>query len=79
MKNPLIVSNPNIMQGKPTIAGTRLTVEHILEELGAGRTIDELLAAYPRLTAEQIQAALTYAAAVLRLDVTYPLDTSVAS
>ena len=55
----LITSNPAIMMGKPVIAGTRITVEHILEELAAGTTIDELLDAHPRLTPEAIRAALT--------------------
>lgn len=56
----LIISNPKVMMGKPTIAGTRITVEHILEELGAGTPIEQLLRAHPRLTAEAIQAALNY-------------------
>ncbi len=46
--------------GKPVIAGTRITVEHILEELAAGTTIEDLLAAHPRLTIEAIQAAFIY-------------------
>lgn len=66
MPDRLITSNPDIMMGKPVIAGTRITVEHILEELAAGTTIDELLDAHPRLTPEAIRAALTYAVNVLR-------------
>lgn len=54
------------MMGKPVIAGTRITVEHILEELAAGTTVDELLDAHPRLTPEAIRAALAYAVDVLR-------------
>lgn len=46
--------------GKPTIKGTRITVEHILEELAAGGTVEDLLKAHPRLTVETIQAALKY-------------------
>lgn len=47
--------------GKPVIAGTRITVEHILEELAVGSPVEELLDAHPRLTREAIQAALAYA------------------
>ena len=57
MSSKLIVSDPNIMMGKPVIAGTRLTVELILEKLAAGETAEQLSAAYPRLTREGIQAA----------------------
>ncbi|HSU16343.1 DUF433 domain-containing protein [Longimicrobium sp.] len=68
----LIVSDPAVMMGKPVIAGTRLTVELILEKLGAGATIDELLDAHPRLTREGVNAALSFAAEALRADVVYP-------
>jgi uncharacterized protein (DUF433 family) len=71
--NKLIISNPNVMMGKPVIAGTRITVELILEKLAAGETYEQLLDAHPRLTREGIQAALTFAAEVLRADVLYPL------
>ena len=69
MKNGRIVSDPKIMFGKPVVAGTRITVEHILEELAAGRTVDDLLLAHPRLSRTAIRAALAYAARVLRMDV----------
>jgi uncharacterized protein (DUF433 family) len=65
MDHPLITIDPEIMMGKPTIKGTRLTVELILEDLGAGRSIEALLEDYPRLTVEGIQAALRFAADVL--------------
>lgn len=68
-----IISNPNIMMGKPVIAGTRITVELILEKLAAGETVEQLLEAHPRLTLEAIQAALAFAAEALRADVVYPL------
>lgn len=63
---PMITSDPKVMLGKPVIKGTRITVEHILEEMAAGQTIDELLDAYPHLTREGIQAALTFAAESVR-------------
>jgi uncharacterized protein (DUF433 family) len=62
MKNDLIRSDPSIMMGKPVIAGTRITVELILEKLAAGETIEEILEAHPRLTREAVLAALAYAA-----------------
>ena len=62
MRNNLIVSDPKIMMGKPVIAGTRITVELILEKLAAGETIEQILEAHPRLTRESIQAALAFAA-----------------
>jgi uncharacterized protein (DUF433 family) len=54
--------NPSIMQGKPVIRGTRITVELLLRKLGEGATIEDLLDAYPRLAADDIRAALAYAA-----------------
>lgn len=71
-KNNLIEINPEVMMGKPVIRGTRIPVEIILEKLAAGETKDQILAAHPRLTCEAIQAALAYAAQVLRADVVYP-------
>jgi len=73
MGKQLIVSNPNVMMGKPVVAGTRITVELILEKLAAGETVEQLLEAHPRLTREAIQAALMFAAEALRADVMYPI------
>jgi uncharacterized protein (DUF433 family) len=61
-----IVSDPDIMMGKPTIKGTRITVELILEKLGEGMTVAEFLEAYPHLTLEDVLAALRFAADYLR-------------
>jgi uncharacterized protein (DUF433 family) len=57
--------NPRIMLGKPVIRGTRITVELLLRKLGEGATEADLLDAYPELTREDIQAAMTYAADTL--------------
>lgn len=73
----LVVSNPSVMMGKPIIAGTRITVEIILEKLAAGETVEQILDAHPRLTREGIQAALAFATEALRADVVYPLDEAV--
>lgn len=54
--------NPEVLLGKPVIRGTRIPVEMLLRKLAEGATADEILAAYPRLTREDIQAALAYAA-----------------
>jgi uncharacterized protein (DUF433 family) len=56
--NLLIISDPNIMMGKPVVKGTRVTVELIIEKLAAGETSDQILEAHPRLTQQSIQAAL---------------------
>ena len=60
--------------GKPVVAGTRITVELILEKLAAGETVDQILAAHPRLTEEAVRAALAFAADALRADVLYPVE-----
>ena len=62
MKTDRIEVNPKVMMGKPVIRGTRLTVEMIVRKLNEGATDADLLAAYPRLTQEDIRAALGYAA-----------------
>jgi uncharacterized protein (DUF433 family) len=73
MREQWIVSDPNVMMGKPVVAGTRVTVELILEKLAAGESIEEILDAHPRLTRETIQAALAFAKEALRADVIYPV------
>jgi uncharacterized protein (DUF433 family) len=57
-----IEHNPEIMFGKPVVKGTRIPVALILEKLGYGLSMEELLHAYPRLTLEAIHASLLYAA-----------------
>jgi len=59
---------PEVALGKPVFKGTRLTVEFVLERLGEGATVEDLVANYVGLTAERIRAATAYAAAVLRRD-----------
>ena len=73
MPKPLIISDPSIMMGKPVVAGTRITVELILDTLAAGESFDQILEAHPQLTRAAIQAALTFAADALRADVVYPI------
>jgi uncharacterized protein (DUF433 family) len=57
-----ITQNPAIMGGKPCIRGLRVTVGMIVGQIGAGRTIDQLLTEYPYLQREDILEALRYAA-----------------
>ncbi len=57
-----IISDPDIMMGKPTIRGTRITVELILRKLGEGTTEQELIEAYPHLAPEDVRAAQRFAA-----------------
>ena len=57
--------NPNVMLGKPVICGTRIPVELILRKLSEGATEADLLDAYPRLTGQDIRAAMRYAADTL--------------
>lgn len=59
---PRITQNPSVMGGKPCIRGLRVTVGMIVGQIGAGRTIDEVLADYPYLQREDILEALRYAA-----------------
>jgi uncharacterized protein (DUF433 family) len=60
-----IEMNPDVMLGRPVIRGTRVTVELLVRKLAEGATEDVLLEAYPRLTREDIRAALRFAADML--------------
>jgi uncharacterized protein (DUF433 family) len=60
METPLIHSDPKILVGKPCIRGTRISVELILEKLGAGDSIEGILEDYPHLTREGVLAALQH-------------------
>ena len=61
-----ITVNDNICNGKPTIRGTRITVQTILEFLSAGDSLDEILKQYPSLEKEDIEACLKFAASLLK-------------
>lgn len=56
-----IIIDPDICNGRPTIEGTRVTVQTVLEFLGAGDSIEDILGEYPSLTREDILASLRYA------------------
>ena len=57
-----ITLDPGVMGGKPCVRGLRVTVGTILGLLAAGRSVEEILADYPYLEREDVQAALAYAA-----------------
>jgi uncharacterized protein (DUF433 family) len=56
-----ITTHPDVMVGKPTIRGLRITVEQVLQALANGRTPQQLIADYPELEPEDIQAVLLHA------------------
>ncbi|TMJ01715.1 MAG: DUF433 domain-containing protein [Alphaproteobacteria bacterium] len=62
MTHVRISIDPAVMMGKPCIKGTRITVEHILRKLAAGRSFADVLEAHPQLTEDDLRAALGFAA-----------------
>lgn len=77
MWEKMIHSNPSVMMGKPVVVGTRVTVELILEKLGAGETIEQILQEHPRLTRQGVLAAVRFGGEALRADVAYPVAETV--
>ncbi len=61
-----IVTDPEILVGKPVVKGTRLSVDLILDRLADGWTAEDLYQAYPRLTPEALQAVFAFAAEILK-------------
>ncbi len=61
-----IVVDPAVLVGKPVIKGTRISVELLLDRFADGWSYDEVLAAYPHLTREQVQAAVTFASELFK-------------
>ncbi len=77
VKHERITVDPRIMVGKPVIKGTRIPVEQILRELAGGMTFDDIMDAHPRLTSEDIYAAIAYAADTIAnedIELSYPDD-----
>lgn len=64
----LITVDPDVMLGKPVVAGTRITVEYVLDALGHGHTVEALLEGHPRLTRAGIEAAVQYAIEALHTE-----------
>jgi uncharacterized protein (DUF433 family) len=67
-----IVSKPDIMFGKPCFEGTRIPVDLVVELVAAGQPMETILEGYPRLTTEDVQAALLYAAESVRWEIAHP-------
>jgi uncharacterized protein (DUF433 family) len=57
--------NPDVCNGKPVVAGTRITVQAVLEFLAAGDSVEEVLEEYPSLRREDVNACLAYASRVM--------------
>jgi len=68
MRHERIEINPAIMDGKPVIRGTRVPVELVLRELGAGMTTEAVISEHPRLTPDDVRAAQAFAADYLVID-----------
>ena len=66
-----IVADPLVLGGKPRIAGTRLSVDFILELFASGASHSEVLEAYPQLTFESLSAALAFAARTMRSEMAW--------
>jgi uncharacterized protein (DUF433 family) len=70
-----ITFDPQVLVGKPTIKGTRIAVEFLVELVAEGWTTQQITANYPQLTADDVSAALHYAGDVLKQERIYPLAT----
>lgn len=68
-----ITVDPKVLVGKPVIKGTRISVEFVVDLLGRGWTVEQILQEYDHLTREDIQACLAYASDVLKSERVYPL------
>lgn len=71
-----IETNPEVLTGKPVVAGTRISVELVVELLAENWSIEEILEQYPALSREDIQACLHYARETLQSERVYPVKTS---
>ena len=61
-----IVSDPDILLGKPTIKGTRISVELLLDRLADGWSMEDILTSYPHITREDVLAALAFVAEIYK-------------
>ncbi|AEE48919.1 DUF433 domain-containing protein [Haliscomenobacter hydrossis] len=78
MENPFlhIVSDPEILSGKPCIAGTRISVGLIMEWLGTGGTVETIAAKHPLLNAELVMEAIRYAARFAKNEIIIEVQTA---
>jgi uncharacterized protein (DUF433 family) len=71
-EHPRITLDPAVLDGKPVVRGTRLSVEHLIGLMAEGWNEAEILADYPGLTREDLAACLAYARDLLRSERVYP-------
>ena len=71
-----VVSNKKILLGKPTIKGTRISIELILELLSSGWTEKQILESYPRLTLQNLKAVYAYMKECIQHELFFPLSKS---
>ena len=75
--NQYIVSDPEVLLGKPVVKGTRLSVEFLLGLFAAGWTEDQILTNYPALTPESLHAVFAFSVECLRTESLYALPAGV--
>ena len=68
-----IILDPAVLSGKPIVKGTRIAVEFVIDLLGRGWSVEELLREYDHLTLQDVQACLAYAGEVLKSEKVYSL------
>ena len=66
-----IISDPTIMFGKPVIRETRIPIDLVLEKLGNGESIPQLLEAYPKATEADFYACLQFASDIVKNEIVY--------
>jgi uncharacterized protein (DUF433 family) len=69
-----ITIDPRILVGKPTVKGTRISVEMVVDLLAAGWTHEQVLDSYPTLRPDDIRACLAYASELLHSEKVFPLE-----
>lgn len=69
-----IHSDPNVLLGKPTIKGTRIAVELILELLATGWTVEMILKSYPKLTEDDLKAVFAYLRDCIQQELYFPIS-----
>jgi uncharacterized protein (DUF433 family) len=69
-----IVSDPDILVGKPTVKGTRISVELLLDRLADGWSVEDILEAYPHITRQDVRAAPAFVPEILEEETFVAVD-----
>lgn len=69
-----IIVDDTVLGGKPIVRGTRITVDLLMDRLADGWTMDDIVAAYPRLRRDDVLAAISFVAEVFRVEVNAAVD-----